>query len=381
MDEITLILVAIFVLFLLLCFSISALLYTCGLLSSVDVGTGAPPIKDVVVAYKFAKGPYKYAGDLFNEVARVMPDFTPIGIYYDDPKEVPSDKLRYAVGGIISEGKVKIEKDLIKQLESEGFKLVFLPEVSHCVNSSFPYVNTLSILVAVWKVYPCLGRYIQERKLCAYPMLEVYQKDTIQFMAPLSKQDDFFVEEAKQADSSRDDSLLDDSYNGDGSPSFCDESPASSCSRSVSSFSYSSKRLLEAYTDDESDDAKSGRDADETSPTIQDKEVTSSIDVRASKAHTNLLEDDEEVGVHGSEENASVSNNDSANDSSSSPAQMTGLSDSVDLHDSGIASGRTSVVPGDSATEPNKSLMDPGDDSSSSFEEINMDETADSPHH
>lgn len=38
----------------------------------------------------------------------------------------------------------------------------------------------------------------QERKLCAFPFIEVCSSDVIKYMAPLSRQTDFFVPEMKQ---------------------------------------------------------------------------------------------------------------------------------------------------------------------------------------
>ena len=38
---------------------------------------------------------------------------------------------------------------------------------------------------------------LQERRLCAHPFLEIYRGDQIQFMAPLARQGDFYVPEAR----------------------------------------------------------------------------------------------------------------------------------------------------------------------------------------
>lgn len=38
----------------------------------------------------------------------------------------------------------------------------------------------------------------QERKLCAFPFIEVCSSDAIKYMAPLSRQTDFFVPEMKE---------------------------------------------------------------------------------------------------------------------------------------------------------------------------------------
>lgn len=38
----------------------------------------------------------------------------------------------------------------------------------------------------------------QERKLCAFPMIEICSSDIINYMVPLSRQTDFFVPEMKE---------------------------------------------------------------------------------------------------------------------------------------------------------------------------------------
>lgn len=40
----------------------------------------------------------------------------------------------------------------------------------------------------------------QDRKLCAHPFLEIYSNDVIHFMAPLARQGDFYVPEARLAE-------------------------------------------------------------------------------------------------------------------------------------------------------------------------------------
>lgn len=69
--------------------TIFGLLYASGIFHHVEIGTGKPPIGQVVIAYKFMKGPYKDCGQLFTEVcSRIKPEQKSLGIYYDDPKVV-----------------------------------------------------------------------------------------------------------------------------------------------------------------------------------------------------------------------------------------------------------------------------------------------------
>lgn len=60
-----------------------------------------------------------------------------------------------------------------------GFRVIHLPKPNFAVVSSFPFKCTLSIFLAIYKVYPKLKEYIASKGLCAYPAVEVYTDDTI----------------------------------------------------------------------------------------------------------------------------------------------------------------------------------------------------------
>ncbi|XP_030839284.1 testis-expressed protein 264 [Strongylocentrotus purpuratus] len=179
--------------------TIALLVVHTGIFRQVDVNTGRPPIANVRVAYKFARGPYSECGPMFSEVASLAPDLRCIGVYFDDPQKVESYNQRYIVGTILSEGTSEVDKEVEARLVEHEFKLTNFPAVDHAVICSFPFIWTLSSYIATAKVWPQLGEYIEERKLCAHPAIEVYTGDEIQYMLPLSKQEDFYVEEAKKA--------------------------------------------------------------------------------------------------------------------------------------------------------------------------------------
>ncbi|XP_071807439.1 testis-expressed protein 264-like [Asterias amurensis] len=171
------------------------LLVASGLFHEIEVGTKKSPISKLRIAYKFARGSYSNAGSLFTEVTKLSPEGRCLGVYYDDPKRVPSGSLRYIVGTVLSEGDQEPDKELEKGLMDEGFSVAELPEVSHMVYTTFPYITTLSIYIAVYRVYSALEDYVMANDLCAYPFIELYDGGSIHFMAPLSKQKDFYVPE------------------------------------------------------------------------------------------------------------------------------------------------------------------------------------------
>ncbi|KAM9799457.1 testis-expressed protein 264 isoform X2 [Syngnathus typhle] len=169
-----------------------------GLLSDIIVFTGSPPIKRVTFVYKFKEGSYKECAKQFQEANSIGPNLSCIGIFY--PRKVPGPQCRCAIGSIVSEGENKADKKLLKRYETFGFKVFVFPEVSHVLTTSFPIRTSFSIRLGVKRVYPRLTSYIKDRKLCAYPFLEIYSEDLIQFMVPLARQENFYVPEAHLAE-------------------------------------------------------------------------------------------------------------------------------------------------------------------------------------
>jgi len=169
-----------------------------GMFSPITVSTLEPDMGPIVLAYKTQTGPYKDAGELFTESYCLLPDREQLGIYYDDPEAVPSSELRCAVGPVLAKGDEEPIPEEMEKMKNYGFKILHLPKPSYVVTASFPFTTTLSIYLGIYRVYPRLRDYISERKLCAYPALEVYTDSSIIFMMPLSRQDEFFVSEFQE---------------------------------------------------------------------------------------------------------------------------------------------------------------------------------------
>ncbi|KFM73298.1 Testis-expressed sequence 264 protein, partial [Stegodyphus mimosarum] len=79
---------------------------------------------------------------------------------------------------------------------AKGFQITKFPSVEYVVYADFPHTNFLSVLIAVHRVIPAFREYIQEKKLQAYPLIEICDGLLITYLAPLSKQSEFFVYEA-----------------------------------------------------------------------------------------------------------------------------------------------------------------------------------------
>jgi len=172
-----------------------------GLFANVTVNTSESRFGPMVIAYKSQVGPYKKAGELFTDSYCLLPGRQQIGIYYDDPEAVPDSELRYAVGPILSNGETEQpDKEEMELMRSHGFKIFHIPKANFVVNATFPFRTTLSIFIAIYRVYPKLRQYIAERNLCAYPAIEIYTDKDIVFLMPLSMQEEYFVAEFQEED-------------------------------------------------------------------------------------------------------------------------------------------------------------------------------------
>ncbi|KAK1796543.1 hypothetical protein P4O66_009579 [Electrophorus voltai] len=109
--------------------------------------------------------------------------------------QTQADCCRYAVGSILSECEEKPDEELQRLYEKFGFRVISFPEVSCAVSTSFPNRCPLSPICGAYRVYPELSAYITERRLSAYPFLEICKGDVIHYMCPVEDQKSFFVPE------------------------------------------------------------------------------------------------------------------------------------------------------------------------------------------
>ncbi|KAF6726098.1 Testis-expressed sequence 264 protein [Oryzias melastigma] len=184
--------------FLLCLFTFSYVVYS-GYFTKVSLRTGPPPIKRITFAYKFTTATYWKCGPLYWEASKLGPKLQLIGVFYNDPSKVPGKLCCFAVGSILSEEDSQIDMELLRKYEAADFKIFSFPGAVHAVTTSFPNRTHLSWFFKMTKVYPCLEKYIKERRLWAYPFMEIYKDGQIQFMAPLDRQMDFYVPEFRLA--------------------------------------------------------------------------------------------------------------------------------------------------------------------------------------
>ena len=71
---------------------------------------------------------------------------------------MPVDERRYAVGMIVDEIK---DRELIERMQKDNYKIFKLPQSVQSIYTTFPFINVLSIFIAITRVYYRLTSYIQ----------------------------------------------------------------------------------------------------------------------------------------------------------------------------------------------------------------------------
>jgi hypothetical protein len=135
------------------------------------------------------RGDYSNAGTIFRRVYDVLEKDYGIkpergfGIYYDDPRTVPKEKLRSDVGCVIN------ARDAGK-LNAAGapFKVRGMKKTMS-VAADFPFRSMVSVYVGVMRVYPKMDAYIKDRKLATEYSMELYDFESkkILYAFPIKK--------------------------------------------------------------------------------------------------------------------------------------------------------------------------------------------------
>ena len=115
-----------------------------------------------VLVYEELRGDYKQTADATNRIYKDLLNnygietFRGIGVYYDDPKAIPVEDLRFEAGCIL-------ENPTLDQLEILKLKYkVRTLEKGEYVVVNFPFKGFISILMGIKRVYPAINKYMQE---------------------------------------------------------------------------------------------------------------------------------------------------------------------------------------------------------------------------
>ncbi len=117
-----------------------------------------------IFSYVGHVGPYHKVGKVMKELDSKMRELgfnstDGLGIYYDDPKKTPKDKLRSEVGSIITD-------DDMNKIEANRDKLDFKTiEKKNYLVAEFPIKNMVSYMLGPMKVYPAFAKYLGEKNI------------------------------------------------------------------------------------------------------------------------------------------------------------------------------------------------------------------------
>jgi len=117
-----------------------------------------------IIAYVEHVGPYHKVGKVMMELDNKMRKLgfnsnDGLGIYYDDPKKTPKDKLRCEVGSIIT-------VDDINKIEANRDKLNFKTiEKQKYLVAKFPIKNIMSYMLGPMKIYPAFEKHLKDKNI------------------------------------------------------------------------------------------------------------------------------------------------------------------------------------------------------------------------
>ncbi len=145
------------------------------------------------LVYQEMKGPYRNSGKVFEAVKSLLSEkkITPrawAGLYFDPPAHVEESKLRTHAGALLEEKQLPEVQDLIS---SGKLKLRTIRSREYAV-SEFPFKNQLSILIALFRVYPKLNEYglqysfppfvYKEENFENEYIMEIYYPDHVEYL-------------------------------------------------------------------------------------------------------------------------------------------------------------------------------------------------------
>ena len=127
------------------------------------------------IAYESITGPYSQTGPVFGRVFKALKvegieAKRGLGIYYDDPKVTPADKLRSDCGVVIEDSQMAKFKSVSKK-----FKVKKIAQ-KNCVVVEFPIKNIFSYMLGPIKGYPALAQYAKEKTLKTGMVFELYDE-------------------------------------------------------------------------------------------------------------------------------------------------------------------------------------------------------------
>lgn len=158
-----------------------------GFFHKVSVGEG--PAGPYTFVYKKATGSYhnsaKPMAEVYNWLKGNGIEATKgVGIYFDDPKSVNHEQLRYVAGCVI-EGAAK-PSGMPQEYTVKDFN------ADRCLVVTFPFKNKMNIMAGAVKVYPVIADYVKANGLPMNAVMEIYDTpgQRITYIMPLDPEFD-----------------------------------------------------------------------------------------------------------------------------------------------------------------------------------------------
>jgi len=89
------------------------------------------------------------------------------------------------------------DRELIERMQKDNYKIFKLPKPDRSIYTTFPFINDLSVFIAIMRVPYRLGDYIRANKLEAHPFIEIYERPLIHYFLPLNNFEAYDVPEIK----------------------------------------------------------------------------------------------------------------------------------------------------------------------------------------
>ncbi len=132
------------------------------------------PIDAFWIVYDKHVGAYKDVGPIMDTIYYSLKNdygietTKGVGLYYDNPQNVPAEQCRSLVGCILEESDVFRIPELKKRFMVRQYP------ASNCATIEFPFKAKLSIFLGIIKAYPVLSKYLQENNVPMGPSIEIY---------------------------------------------------------------------------------------------------------------------------------------------------------------------------------------------------------------
>lgn len=110
------------------------------------------------------------------------------GLYYDNPQQVEKEKLRCIAGCILQNA----DSAKVEQLKTK-YQIRQFPS-SKSVVSEFPFKGQMSVIFGIFKVYPQIKKYAEEKGFSMVPTFEIYDvpQKKINYIAAVRLSQDVF---------------------------------------------------------------------------------------------------------------------------------------------------------------------------------------------